>query len=135
MLVRPYRDSDLESVLDLHSRQGLPYELPPLEDMMASCLIEEGGNVTHAVFLRMTAETYWLFDGNREWKRQTLGRLLVLHKELQPIAAISGLKDIHAFIPPTILTTKTENTMMTLGWKKALWPCFSRDVAPVLVEK
>jgi hypothetical protein len=124
MIVRPYCESDLGAILDLHRRQGLDYTLPPLDEMAASCVIEEGGNVTHAVFLRGIVEAFWLFDPAREWKRQTLARLLVLHKEAETIAARNGISEVDCWIPPQVLTPKMELTMLKLGWEKPLWTCY-----------
>jgi hypothetical protein len=126
LIVRPYTDADLDAVLDLHRRQGLGYELPVLDECPVSCVIEEGGNITHAVFVRQTSEIYWLFDGAREWKRQTLGRFLVLHKEIEPVMARAGFTDVHAFVPPKINNPQFEHTMVKLGWQKSSWPCYGR---------
>jgi hypothetical protein len=131
MIVRRYRDSDLGAIFDLHHRQGLNYDLPPLEEMALGLVIEEGSNITHAVFLRGIVEAYWLFDPAREWKRQTLGRLLVLHKEVEAAAAKAGVKEVEAFVPPTINTPKFEATMLKLGWRRPLWTCYSHDVPPI----
>jgi hypothetical protein len=134
MIVRSYRESDLSAILDLHQRQGLGYELPELDLMAASCIIEEGGNVTHAVFLKGIVECFWLFDPAREWKRQTLGRLLVLHKEVEKIAARNGIEEIDAWLPPQVLDKKMHNTMLKLGWEKPLWTCYRHTVEPLPVE-
>jgi hypothetical protein len=134
LLVRPYRESDLDAILDLHRRQGLDYTLPLLDEMALSCVIEEGGNITHAVFLRGIVEGYWLFDPSREWKRQTLARLLVLHKEVEAVAARNDIKEVDVWVPPNVLDTKMDLTMLKLGWEKPLWTCYRHTVAPALVE-
>jgi hypothetical protein len=134
MVVRPYQESDLDAIINLHRKQGFDYLLPSPEDCPVSCIIEEGGNITHAVFLRTIAETYWLFDPNSQWKRQRLGRLLVLHKEVEVAAAMAGIGEVQAFIPPSVLDRKMELTIIKLGWIKSEWPCYSHRVAPALVE-
>jgi len=134
MIVRQYNDHDLDAILDLHRRQGLDYELPPIKDMAVTCLIEEGDNITHALLLRPTLEAFWLFDQTREWKRQSLGRLLILHKEGDIAAARKGFTDVHCWIPPHVLNPKMDRTMTTLGWSRPLWPCFQRPVVSQLVE-
>jgi hypothetical protein len=134
MIVRSYRESDLGAILDLHRRQNLGYELPELGKMAASCIIEEGGNITHAVFLRGIVEGFWLFDPAREWKRQTLGRLLVLHKEVERIAAKDNIEEIDVWIPPQVLDKKMDLTMLKLGWEKPLWTCYRHAVTPLPVE-
>ena len=134
MIVRRYSESDLGAVLDLHRRQGLDYELPSLENCPVGCVIEEGGNITHALFLRRTLETYWLFDKEREWKRQTLGRFLALHTVCEPIAADLGYTDVHAFVPPQIDDNKFNLTMIKMGWHKSEWPSYARNIVPVQEE-
>lgn len=133
MQVRPYCDTDLGAVLELHRRQGLDYALPDLDKMAVGCVIEEGQHITHALFLRPTCEAYWMFRPDAEWKRQTLARLLVLHKEVIPAAVAVGFEDIHCWIPPTVLDKKLHGTMLKLGWEQPLWTCYRRDIAPVEV--
>lgn len=131
MIVRPYTDADLDAVLDLHRRQGLGYTLPTLNECPVGCVIEEGGNITHGLFLRPTLEAYWCFDPAREWRRQTLGRFLVIHRECEPVAASLGYDDVHAFVPPQVLNRRMELTMEKLGWEKSDWPCYSRRIVAV----
>jgi len=128
MLIRPYTDADLNQVLELYRRQGLEYDLPILNECPIGAVIEEGGDITHAAFMRQTSETYWLFDPEREWKRQRLGRLLILHKELNLAAAKMGMEDTHIWVPPEVLSAQFEYTLFTLGWVKPLWTCFSHKV-------
>jgi hypothetical protein len=134
MIVRNYNESDLGAVLDLHRRQGLDYTLPELDKMAVGCVIEEGGNITHALFLRPIHEAMWLYDPSREWKRQTLGRLLVLHKEVEIMAQNQGVEEVDCWIPPQVLDRKMDATMLKLGWEKPLWTCYRHIVAPALVE-
>jgi hypothetical protein len=134
--VRPYRESDFGAILDLHRRQGLDYELPNLDRMAGSCVIEEGlgHEITHAVFLRGIVEAYWIYAASREWKRQTLARLLVLHKEVEIIAARNGIEEIDCWIPPQVLDRKMDLTMLKLGWEKPLWTCYRHSVVPLPME-
>jgi hypothetical protein len=131
LIVRPYTDADLSAVLNLHRRQGLGYELPVLNECPVSCVIEEGGNITHGLFLRQTLECYWVFDGNAQWKRQTLGRFLALHRQCEPVAADLGYDDVHAFVPPSIDDLKFTLTMNKMGWQKSNWPVYHRAIVPV----
>lgn len=129
MLIRPYMREDFPEVKALHGVQGLEYELPDLDarSMLVRCVIEENGRVTHAAFLRKTSEAYWIFDPG-ESRRERLGKLLALSKEMITPAERAGLEDVHAFLPPAILTTKLHNTLLRLGWEKPLWTCYSRKV-------
>lgn len=129
MLIRPYMREDGPEVKALHSAQGLEYELPDLDapSMLVRCVIEEKGRVTHAAFLRKTSEAYWIFDPG-ETKRERLGKLLALSKEMIAPAQRAGIEDVHAFLLPTIVDAKLHNTLLRLGWVKPLWICYSRMV-------
>lgn len=129
MLVRPYSSEDLAQVEALHQAQGLDYELPNLEapSMLVRCVIEEEGQITHAAFLRKTSEAYWIFSPEQR-KRERLGKMLVLAKEMSRPAARAGIEDVHAFLPPQIVNDCLHKTLLRLGWVKPLWTCYSRKV-------
>jgi hypothetical protein len=130
MIVRPYMREDFPEVKALHQAQGLAYELPNLEApaMLVRAVIEERGRVTHAAFLRKTSEAYWVFSPE-ETKRERLGKLLVLNRELNAPAARAGIEDVHAFLPPDIVDKKLHLTLLRLGWVHPLWTCYSRKVS------
>lgn len=121
---------DLAEVQALHQAQGFDYELPDLEapQMLVRSVIEENGRVTHAAFLRKTSEAYWLFNPAADRKRDRLGKFLALSNELVAPAERAGLEDVHAFLPPPIVTEQLHKTLLRLGWVKPLWPCYSRKV-------
>lgn len=129
MIVRHYTDSDFAEVKALHQRQGLEYELPDLAapSMLVRAVIEQDGLVTDAAFLRKTSEAYWIFDPS-ETKRERLGKLLILSKEMSAMAKRVGLEDVHAWIPPAIIDKSFDLTMLHLGWVKPEWTCYSRRV-------
>lgn len=130
-LFRHYSADDLEQVKALHAKQGLDYELPDLEkpSMLVRVVIEDEGRIRHAAFLRKTTEAYWLFDP-AESRRERLGNLVILHKEMQPIAERMGIEDVHIWPPPEALEANPAfaATMLRLGWEKPLWPCYTRKV-------
>jgi hypothetical protein len=130
MLIRPYVADDRDAVKALHHEQGLAYELPDLEapSMLVRAVIEEEGRITHAAFLRKTCEAYWIFSPD-ERKRDRLGKMLALSKEMLKPAERAGLEDVHAFLPPAIATTSLDRTLLNLGWVKPLWVCYSRKVS------
>lgn len=134
MIVRSYKESDLGTILDLYRRQGLDYELPALDKAALSCVIEEGGNITHAVFLKHLYEAVWIHDKTKEWKRQTLGRFLVLHKEMEIAAARIGIDEVNCWVAPDVLDKRMDLTMMRMGWEHAPWPCYRHKIAPQMVE-
>jgi len=124
IFVRHYTEADLDEVKRLHERQGLSYELPDLhaDTMLVQAVIEEEGTITHAAFLRKTAEAYWLFDPTRQSRKQRLGRLVMLHKELTQIAKNAGFEDVHAWLPPELAGNKClDLTMKRFGWERMHW--------------
>lgn len=128
ILVRPAAKEDLPAIAALHASQGLDYEAPDWSKMLVSVVIEVDGQITMAAFLRKTAETYLLLDPRAETsKKERLGQLLILHKELVAPCEGNGLSDLHCWLPPA-LDTQFGKLLMHLGWTKPLWPCYSREV-------
>jgi|SRR5579859_3796975 len=121
IFIRPYTEQDLEQIKALHKAQGFEYELPT-ELLPASAVIEENGGITHALLLRMTSEAYWLFDPKVQSRRERLGRMLMLRKEVSFVAKKIGLEDIHAWIPRSLSENKCFNTtLLRLGWERQEW--------------
>jgi hypothetical protein len=128
--VRHYTEDDLQRIKELHAKQGLEYELPKLNDnLLAGLVIEEDGVISHAAFLRKTAEAYWLFDPQQHSRKERLGRLLMIQREMTGLAKAVELEDVHAWLPPELAGNKClDLTMKHLGWVKPLWTCYSREV-------
>lgn len=97
--------------------------------MIVRAVVEENGVITDAAFLRRTAEAYWIFDPEVSTRKDRLGKLLILQKELLLPAQRAGLEDIHAWLPPEVEhDRRAARTMIRLGWRKALWGCYGREV-------
>ncbi len=128
MMVRHYSDEDFEQVQALHKLQGLDYELPDLASptMLVRVVIEDDGRITHAAFLRKTAECYWIF-GPGESRKERLQRLIALHQEMAAPAERMGIEDVHVWLPPEAIAANPlfEKTMLRLGWAKPLWTNYS----------
>ena len=78
-----------------------------------------------AGFLRKTAEAYLLFDpmdGIR--KRDRIGQLMILQKELLVPAKRVGFEDAHCWLAPEA-SERFGKLLLHLGWQKPLWPSFS----------
>jgi hypothetical protein len=128
--IRKCPEDDFAAVEAIHAAQGLPYEAPQWGSMLASAVLEDQGVIHMAAFLRQTAETYLLVNPALSMKkRESLGELLVLHKELMPAAKRKGLTDVHCWIPPQLgerFGRLLENPIF--GWNPAPWPCFHHEV-------
>lgn len=128
IIVRPYEAKDRKTVEALHRMQNFGYEAPDWSKMLVSAVVEVDGQVAMASFLRKTAETYLLLDPDSEnKKREKLGQLLILHKEIVNPALKAGLTDFHCWLPPQI-DLKFGRLLMHLGWEKPLWTCYSKAV-------
>jgi len=128
IIVRPFQPSDLGTIQALHHAQNLGYEPPDWTKMLVSAVVEVNGEIQMAAFLRQTAETFLLLDPDPDNnKREKLGQLLILHKEIMRPAMRAGLTDFHAWLPPQ-LDLKFGRLLMHLGWEKPLWTCYSKVV-------
>ena len=128
ILVRPSRDSDLEEIHTLYEAQGLPYAEPKWTEMMMSAVIKRAGQVQMACFLRRTAEAYLLLNPNAEVsKKDRLGQLLLLHKELINPAKQRGLTDVHLWIPPGMERFGKLLENPKFGWTKTTWPGYVKE--------
>lgn len=131
ILIRHFVDEDSERIKELHKKQGLAYVLPDLagQDMLVRAVIEENGIITNAAFLRKTSEAYWLFDPAQGTKKEKLGRLFMIQKELNAQAKVVGFTDVHCWLPPHLASDKgTNHAMMKLGWEKPEWICYHHEV-------
>lgn len=130
IIVRPFAQADQAEVEAIRSRQGFEYAVPDWAKMAVSAVVEVDGQIQVAAFLRKTAEAYLLLDPAQHVpRRERLGQLLMLHKEMAPAAKRAGLADIHCWMPPEI--EKRFGALLTnehFGWSKELWPCYSREV-------
>ena len=83
--------------------------------------------IAMAVLLRLTAETYLLHDPTDGTPRLRWQRFLALHDAARASAAIRGLDDVQAFLPPRVARAFGRR-LSRLGWTRDPWPCFSKQV-------
>ena len=134
MLVRPYRQSDLEALQRIHAEQKFPYAFPDLGNplfltkiVLADSDASLDANVSEsepsqekilgAALLRLTAEAYLLLDPQQGTPRQRWQALLALHHATQQDAQQRGLEDVHAWLPPRIAKTFGRR-LERLGWRR-----------------
>lgn len=127
IVVRPFSEGDTPAIQAMHASMGFDYEQPAWEKMLVSAVVEVDGRPTMAAFLRKTSEVYMLADPEAGTRRDRLGQLLMLHRELLIPAQRVGFEDCHCWVPPEI-EQKFGKLLMHLGWRKPLWPCFSKEV-------
>jgi hypothetical protein len=127
MLVRHYRESDLDALRNIHASQAFPYAFPDLRNplFLTKIVLTDNGsensssedNILGAAFLRLTAEAYLLLDPKQGAPRQRWQTLLALHDAAQRDAQQRGLEDVHAWLPPPIAKTFGRR-IERLGWRR-----------------
>ena len=118
MLVREYREGDLEALLRMHARQDFDYAFPDISDpIFLSKLVVEGesGRAVMASLARLTCEIYLLVDPEAGSPRERYGRLLALHSAGERDLLARGLDDAHAWLPPPI-ANRFGRRLAALGW-------------------
>jgi hypothetical protein len=118
MLVREYRDGDLEALLRMHARQGFDYAFPDISDpiFLSKLVVEDpSGRAVMASLARLTCEMYLLVDPQAGSPRERYARLLALHNAGERDLLARGLDDAHAWLPPPI-AKGFGRRLAALGW-------------------
>jgi hypothetical protein len=118
MLVREYREGDLEALLRMHARQGFEYAFPDISDpiFLSKLVVEdESGRAVMASLARLTCEMYLLADPQAGSPRERYARLLSLHNAGERDLLARGLDDAHAWVPPPI-AKRFGRRLAALGW-------------------
>src|SRR5207245_8120858 len=102
LLLRDYKPSDLAQIKALHAAQGLEYVLPDVNtsEFILKAVMENGNGVDMGFFLRRTAEAYLVCSSLS--RREGIVQLLILDKEITPIARKLGLTDVYCMVPPDL---------------------------------
>jgi hypothetical protein len=118
MLVREYREGDLDALLRMHARQGFDYAFPDISDriFLSKLVVEDpSGRAVMASLARLTCEIYLLADPEAGSPRERYGRLLALHSAGERDLLARGLDDAHAWLPPPI-AKRFGRRLAALGW-------------------
>jgi hypothetical protein len=133
MLIREYREEDLDALRTIHAAQGFDYALPDLSNpLFVTKLVlardSEGATndaglassgaqeqILGSVLLRLTAEAYLLLDPKTGTPRDRWHWLLALQSAAERNAWQRGLEDVHAWLPPPI-AKKFGKRLDRLGW-------------------
>jgi hypothetical protein len=145
MLVREYRESDLDALRAIHAAQGFDYPLPDLSNplfvtkLVLSEADAEGESnnrlprqekIIGAALLRLTAEAYLLLDPTAGTPRDRWRWLLGLHAATERDAWQRGLEDVHAWLPPRI-ARKFGRRIERLGWRRDdAWTPYCKRLTP-----
>jgi hypothetical protein len=118
MLVREYKESDLDALRRMHAQQGFDYAFPDLaEPLFVSKLVVEDdeGHTVMASLARLTCEMYLLLAPGEGKPLERYERLLALHRTGEQDLVARGLHDAHAWLPPPI-AKKFGRRLTALGW-------------------
>lgn len=120
MLLREYKESDLDAVRAIHAAQGFDYALPDLRNpLFVTKFVLSGSDsrMLGAALLRLTAEAYLFLDPRAGTPRERWQWLLTLHEAARRDAWQRGLEDAHAWLPPPI-AQKFGRRLERLGWRR-----------------
>jgi hypothetical protein len=118
MIVREYKESDLDALRRMHAQQGFDYAFPDLANpLFVSKLVVEDdeGRAVMASLARLTCEMYLLLAPREGKPRERYERLLALHRAGERDLLARGLHDAHAWLPPPI-AKKFGRRLTALGW-------------------
>ena len=132
MLVREYKESDLDALRRMHARQGFDYEFPDLANplFVSKLVVEDGdGRAVMASLARLTCEMYLLLALGEGKPRERYERLLALHRAGEQDLLARGLHDAHAWLPPPI-AKKFGRRLTALGWvRDDAWTPYCRRLS------
>lgn len=129
MLVREYKETDLEALRRMHAQQSFDYPFPDLADplVLSKLVVEdEGRRPVMASLARLTCEIYLLLDPQAGTPRERYRRLVALHAAGERDLIARGLEDAHAWIPPSI-AKRFGRRLTALGWvRDDVWTPYCR---------
>jgi len=149
LLIREYRQSDLDALRRMHASQGFEYQFPDIDDpiFVSKLLLEDDcGRPAMAALARLTCEMYLLIDRGAERANQERGSdplhslgcraqakqhyewLLALHAAGERDLFARGLDDAHAWLPPPI-ARRFGRRLEALGWvRDDAWTPYCRKL-------
>ena len=134
MPVRQYTEADLDSLREMHRRQGFDYAFPDLADpiFISKLVVEDGsGRAVMASLARLTCEMYLLADPEAGDPRDRYRRMLQLHRAGERDLLARGLDDAHAWLPPPI-AKRFGRRLEKLGWvRDDRWTPYCRRLQSV----
>ena len=132
MIVREYKESDLDALRRMHAQQGFDYAFPDLANpLFVSKLVVEDdeGRAVMASLARLTCEMYLLLAPREGKPRERYERLLALHRAGERDLLARGLHDAHAWLPPPI-AKKFGRRLTALGWvRDDAWTPYCRRLS------
>jgi hypothetical protein len=126
MKFRHATPEDWPTILEMHGKMGIDYELPAQGKFCSSVVFEDdAGQVRMAILLRPTVEAYMIVDRNEKIDpREQWSRFVVLHRASEKDAIAKGYDDVYA-CPPPELQRSFGKRLSKLGWFRP-WGAWNR---------
>jgi len=118
MRIRPYTDSELAVLKQIHAGQSFDYPFPDLRHplFLSKLIVEDhAGRAVMASLARLTCEMYLLMDRTAGSPRERYANLVALHRAGETDLRLRGLEDAHAWLPPQI-AARFGRRLAALGW-------------------
>ena len=130
MKIRSYRESDTVRLKSLLDASGFGYPLPtiPGKDVLSALVFEADGELQAAALLRLEVNAFLFM--NTEW-RTPLDRwnaVKQLHEAMRQEAEDSGIVEEANCWVPSEIEAKFAKRLRQLGWRKAQWNSYFRQV-------
>lgn len=126
--IREYTPADLEALQRLHLAQGFAYDFPDLANpLFLTKLVATRTDETFvgAALVRLTAEAFLLLDPAVGAPADRWRVVQALNEAARRDAHARGLDDVHCWVPPQ-LERRFAKRLVQLGWRRELWPCWSK---------
>ena len=139
--IRWLERSDETEIKRIFAAQNLDCILPPMfpqneEGHMKSRArnvivrvgaVDSNNRVRMAILGHRTVEAYFLID--RDWATpgERYGAFLELHNYACAVGSQLGYEDVQALIPPAV-EKPFGRRLLSLGWGRNLWACYSREL-------
>jgi hypothetical protein len=127
MIIRQFRDGDLEVIKRIHANSGLPVNcLPDVFDsrFVVKRIAENGTGPMMGGFLKLVGEIFLLVDHQHGTPEQRWEALQCLTAEGLFQASHMGLDCVTAWIPPEIEDSFAKR-LGSLGFEKSKWNSYS----------
>jgi hypothetical protein len=131
MEIREIRSDDEPRLREIFAAQHFDYEFPKLDspEFLATVVIcDDQSRPVMAVAARRTVELFLLADPKWGTPRWRLEALQITHNAMRSKLKQIGVQDAHIWVPPDICKSFGRRLMRMFGWKRQLWPSFSREV-------
>lgn len=122
-MIRPFEVKDLPDIQRIHRQMKINYDLP--RKFFSLVVTDENDVVEQALLFRPTAEMFYLRDQTKGNPLTRWQKFQMLHEAMRQFALSMGLDEVEALLPP-IVESRFGRRLMSLGWQKNLWTCYTR---------